>query len=162
MGYWSDIATSLATGFKKGIGKSSAWVIFNGLIGTLPLLVIMLLMSISSDTHSKSYFSEKLYRTFQDCALMFVCCGLTAAVMLDFALSKIKPGNNLISFGLFGSGFLAIILVIILFVNTMNNQGNEAKVDFGFYYTIQTIVIVYTFIYTLTIKTYLYAKEDAA
>ena len=152
---------------RRGLLKSFVWVIFNGLIGILPLLVIFLLISISSDSQSKVNLEEKLFGMFADCAVMFLCSGLTGAVMLDFALSKIKPTNNIISFGLFGAGFLVITLVTVLFVNVINHHaevsvGVNSKVNFHLYAVIQNNVILFTLLYSLTIKTYLYAKEDTS
>lgn len=141
-----------------GLKKAFTWCSLNVLFGLLPLLLLLMLASMTIDPKEADAYKERIaHSTFRECAVMFFFCAIMGAALVDFVLSKVRPATNLTSFAINVSPLGMLILVTVLFVG--GNHGDPARINFDLYGQFQTVIIVFSSLYCLIVKTYLYLKE---
>jgi hypothetical protein len=142
---------------KSGIKKALIWYIFNAIFAILPILIIWILMG-ASNSQELIFLKDKVYYNLMDCAFMFSCTAITGAAMMDFVNSNIRPESNLTFFGIIISAAAVILVVTVLYVNSMTNHQNTDRVNIGLYKGFLVFLVAFTSIYCISLKTYIYSK----
>jgi hypothetical protein len=133
--------------------KTIKWLIANGIIGLAPLLIICMVNFIAEGKVG----SAEVKHLINDGVVLFVCCAMMGAVVIDFKLG---------GFNLTGWRFVSIyitpfaILGIILLEYLMKFFKAIPEEWFRLNSTTSIIVISLSLIYCTLAKTNLYMKED--
>jgi hypothetical protein len=142
------------------IAKALAWCIGNLLIGSVPLWLLIGLTRISKDVNQINFLSGKLAESLKDGAIMFFCLALTGSAMIDFILSKCSSlVKRWILIGIVLSPMGMLALLVFLNTNLYYNYHAPQNIDFELYNYFQKILIVFTSVYCLIVKTFLFLKE---
>jgi hypothetical protein len=138
----------------KCLGRSFIWIISNTAIGLAPLLFLIIISPVLN-THKET--TEEITTLLKGGMVLFVCCALMGAVIIDIMIEKIYF-NKLAFFAL--NVFPFIILSIICFLYLLKLFGHVSPTIFtsvsGFY----IFVTSFTFIYCTLGKYFLYLKSE--
>ncbi len=144
----------------RALVKSLIWLVCVFSCGSLPMLLVWLLdyLGIGEADKKLDAFRYELF-------LPFLCCAIIGEISFEAFLCKIKFSRfSYLFFGL--SAFIVIGIVCLLYVifffrephAIFNNNTTPHKLPSIWYF--QTIVITYTSIYALCIKTFMFFDEE--
>jgi len=139
----------------RAIGKSLIWLGVTGVIGGLPILLIWML----SGMHIQQA-DDKLKEIIHDLAVPFLCCAIITEISIEAFLCKIKFSKySYLSF--FLAAGIVIFLVCFLYVVTfiLKSENLVKPGQIGIY---QVIIISFTILYSLFIKTVMFIEEQRA
>lgn len=151
---WKTAFSNTIPGFKRAL----LWCSLNAIFGLVQILLLVMLGSMAVDPKDAEVYREKLaHTTFRECAIMFFCCAVMGAALTDFILSKVRTKTNVIGFILNVSPVFMILLVVVLYLD--GSHRDPAKINLNLYSTFQVIIIAFSSLYCLIVKTYLYLNE---
>ncbi len=145
----------------KALAKASIWMVATALFGSVALILVGILSKlniIGADT--------KLKEHIDDLFIVFLCCAIISQLSFEAFLCKIKFGKYSYLF-FFGSAALAMFCACIYYTIIFMQKGAEAHpdetkptVNFAAVGIFQIIFIIYTVLYTLFLKVFLFMEED--
>jgi hypothetical protein len=133
--------------------KSVSWVLGNAFFGLLPLLFMMFIQAVSE----KKVGSEEIQHLIQDGVVLFVCCAIIGAVLVEFILSGQRLKISTVY------GWTAIPFSIFLIILTDYFLINLKAIDHSCFHLdslTSKVVIGLTFVYCTFTKANLYLMED--
>lgn len=140
--------------------KSLIWLVCVFACGSLPMLLVLFLhyLGIGEADKKLSAFGYELF-------LPFLCCAIIGEISFEAFLCKIKFSKfSYLFFGL--SAFIVIGIVCLLYVifffyqpdKIFNSENSTNKLPS--IWTLQAIIVTYTAIYSLCIKTFMFFAEE--
>lgn len=134
--------------------KSSKWVIGNSFFGLLPLLFILFINAVSGGKTG----NEEISRLIHDGVILFVCCAIMGAVLIDYILLGIKQKIALTIGLLIIPGFIVILLLTDYTLIILKEIDNSC---FNLSSNTSKIVIGLTIIFSIFTKASIFIKEDS-
>lgn len=135
--------------------KSFYWNIFSGSFGLINLLLIVVLSVILSNFTLKA----NIERQVQQLVFLFFSVGITSSLGIDYAFLKKKYGWEA-NLWIFGIGCLILLFgvcVILLSLLKESNVIDDRLIKLNI--NIQYIILTFSFVYSLVVKTFLFVKE---
>jgi hypothetical protein len=133
--------------------KSIKWFFGNAIFALAPLLFMYGLNLITVD----KICHDKVHYLIRDGAVLFVCGAIMGAVFVDYLLSGFKLAGTA-SVAIYGVPLCMLMFILIEYLLIY------LKVIDDDYFSLTSItskvIIVFSFIYCILVKTDLYIKED--
>jgi hypothetical protein len=136
--------------------KAFVWLVGNLIYALTPFLIIMFVGSMST----KLDLGEDIERIEVEriTGIMFIFIVLMGAVTIDFILSKkMNLHKHLTTIILGASGFM-FLCVCLVYVVLLDNKSNE--INYHNLYIFSQIVVVYPSIFSVSVKTLIFKKEE--
>lgn len=134
------------------LGKAFSWFLANAAFGLAPLIFLCLINPILI----KHEASHEIHELIRGGTVLFVCCALMGAAVIDMVQSKMKFGKlayftfNILPFVLLGIICLLYLLIILGHVDEKIFTSLS-----GFY----VFIILFTIFYSTLAKYFLFCNE---
>src|SRR5215831_10993507 len=139
--------------------KALLWSFLNIIFGIAPLLILLLMGSISSDIADVSFLKGKINDWLIGCILMFFSCGLMCSAFVDYYLSDVMRKNREYVIGITVTPFFFLILVVAFYVNEISRHEDIFKINRIRYSEFEFIIALIAISYCLIVKTFMYSRE---
>lgn len=137
----------------KAFFKSLIWLFFVVLCGSLPVLVISLLHYLGIGEADK-----KLESFNHDLFWPFLCCAIIGEISFEAFLCKINFSKY--SYLFFGMSAGVVILIVCLFYLIFFFKRPDEIANLPATWIFQVIIISYTSLYSLGVKSFMFFDED--
>ena len=137
----------------KAFIKSSIWLFFVVLCGSLPVLLISLLhyLDIGEADKKLESFNHELFWPF-------LCCAIIGEISFEAFLCKIKFSKY--SYLFFGLSAGVVVIIVCLFYLIFFFKKPEEIAKLPATWIFQVIIVTYTSLYSLGVKTFMFFDED--
>ena len=135
----------------KSFYKAFFWLITNGFFGLFTLIVIIFFQLFIPDV---SITMEKI---LEEGVLLFFCVAISASAMVDYIFIETKFPKY-IEFGFYACPLVFLIFSSLVFSQLFFHQNQSYNLDklMG----VQTIIMVLTGVYCLSLKTIVFFNES--
>lgn len=132
------------------------WVTGAALFGLSPFVFLHLINWMSED-----HIADKELEQLADIKYMlFVCCAITGAVLIDFFRSEIKLHGWLIKFAIYVTPFVMLVYVFLKYLLLYIQLDDQH--DFGPGNTATKLTVVFGVLYSLLTRTIFNIKSENA
>jgi len=138
----------------KSIIKSLIWFFTTAIYGTAPLLLLLFVNYFTPDIEQVGRIRDEL----KNLTILFLSSAMIAEIGVEAFLCKIKF-SKYAYLVFFVSSALILGLVCIAYTVIITTKP-EQKFHFDTLWIFQTIVVTFTFLYCLTIKSIMFVEED--
>jgi hypothetical protein len=137
----------------KAFIKSVIWLFFVVLCGSLPVLLISLLhyLDIGEADKKLESFNHELFWPF-------LCCAIIGEISFEAFLCKIKFSKY--SYLFFGLSAGVVVIIVCLFYLIFFFKKPEEIAKLPATWIFQVIIVTYTSLYSLGVKTFMFFDED--
>lgn len=137
----------------KAFIKSSIWLAFVFLCGSLPIILMNVLLKIGvveANTKLEDFNHELFFP--------FLCCAIIGEISFEAFLCKVKFSKySYMFFAL--SAFLVVGIVCVVYLTIFFSKP-EKVMDLPATWLIQVLIVSFTLLYSLFIKTIMFVEED--
>lgn len=149
------------TGFKidlavhyKSFLKALFWLIFTALCGTMPVLLLLLMNSLSPEAENIVKINEQL----KDMLIPFLGSAMIAEICIEALLCKIRFSKYSYFFFFFSSALVLFLACIAYTVMTKSRPGTDF--NDSIIWILHIFVVSYTVLFCLSIKTIMFIEEE--
>lgn len=143
----------------RSVIKALIWCVWNVVAGLSPFLIIIFVAGILL-TKNDPVSADEIKHLSNDCVVLFFCSAMMAEVTVEAFLCKVKF-SKYSYFGFCCSSFMIMGLVGIIYAVLIFGRFNiKAFNQLNFMGIFQTIIIGFSFLYCLFIKSVLFYEED--
>lgn len=133
--------------------KACIWFAITVAFGLAPMLLLMLANKIAPNQE----LANKIFEFYNDLVIPFLCSAIIAEVGVEAFLCKVKFSKySYLAF--FLSSAMILFLVCIVYIVILNNHLKE-NINVSLWVS-QDIIVTYTVVYCLSVKTILFKEED--
>jgi len=132
--------------------RSALWFISNALFGLAPLLSLCLVNPILS----KHSALEEIHKLMQGGTILFVCCALMGAVIIDILIENVNFKSKVSFFAFNVAPFLLLGIICFLYIMIIVGEVNESV--FTTFSKFYIFVIIFTIGYCTFGKYFIYLK----
>lgn len=148
------------SGCVKAVLKAIIWGLWNVGSGLAPFLVVVFIASTLLDKPAQATSMEEINHLRNDLVVLFFCSAMMGEVTIEAFLSKIKFGKYTY-LGFCVSSFSILGLVCILYsIIVSGNHNSKPFNGLNNMATFQTIVILFSLIYCIFIKSVLLYEDE--
>lgn len=138
----------------KSLVKSVFWLIVTAIYGTAPLLLLRFANYFSP--HAEQI--HKIKELLNELTIPFLSSAMIAEIGVEAFLCKIKFSKYAYA-GFLASSLLILALSSVIYTVFIKSKS-EGNFNFDNLWIFQGIVVTYTIIYCLSIKTIMFIEED--
>jgi hypothetical protein len=134
------------------LGKTIVWLLGNTFFGLAPLLLMIWIKKVSSNPNA----AHEVYHLVNDGLILFVCCAIMGAVVVDILIFRHKF-ENIVSFALTLSPISVLFMVLLVYLLIIFKVLSESyfSTESWIYY----FVIIFSVVYCTLAKYTMYKKE---
>lgn len=112
------------------LAKSVIWFVSNAIFGAAPLLFLIVINPLLN----RAQAAEEIHVLMRGGSILFVCCALMGAVVIDILQDKLVVGR-IFFFFLNITPFITVSIICLFYVlNILNHLRQELFTTFSFFY----------------------------
>lgn len=134
------------------LAKSVIWFVSNAIFGTAPLIFLMIINPLLNNAQA----TEEIHVLMRGGSILFVCCALMGAVVIDILQDRIVFRRFLLFFA-YIVPFLTLGIICLFYL--LNILGVMKKEMFSKFSPVYTIVIAATAFYCILGKYLLFQRN---
>ncbi|HTJ14945.1 MAG TPA: hypothetical protein VL547_23065 [Dinghuibacter sp.] len=134
------------------MGKAAGWLFANAAFGLAPLIFL----SVINPLLKAHEAGPAIHEMMRGGTVLFVCCALMGATVVDVMQSKVKL-TNLSHFAINVSPFVILLIICLLYILIIVNKVDESI--FTTFSSFDAFVVAFTTIYCTFAKYFFFIKK---